>query len=117
MSDPIRVMIVDDEPIACRRIQRLLKAEPDVEIVQIAANGQEAIEGIRNHQPHLVFLDVQMPGTDGFEVVKAIGPQNMPHIIFVTAYDRYAIRAFEVHALDYLLKPFDQDRFKESLQR
>ena len=116
-SKPIRVMIVDDEPIACRRVQRLLKSEPDVEIQKIANNGKDAVDGIGKLSPDLVFLDIQMPGMDGFEVLRSLDPQRMPHIIFVTAYDRYAIRAFEVHALDYLLKPFDQDRFKEALGR
>lgn len=113
----IRVMIVDDEPIACRRVQRLLKTEPDVEIVKTAANGRDAVEGIQKLSPDLVFLDIQMPGMDGFEVLKSLDAEHLPHIVFVTAYDRYAIRAFEVHALDYLLKPFDQERFKESLLR
>lgn len=116
-SKTIRVMIVDDEPIACRRIQRLLKAEPEVEIVKTANNGRDAVEGIQKLNPDLLFLDIQMPGMDGFEVVKALDPEHLPHIVFVTAYDRYAIRAFEVHALDYLLKPFDEDRFKDALSR
>ena len=113
----LRVMIVDDEPIACRRVQRLLKADPDVDIVKVASNGEQAVEGVRKLEPDLIFLDVQMPGMDGFEVVRSIEPEKMPHVIFVTAYDRYAIRAFEVHALDYLLKPFDQDRFYEAVAR
>lgn len=116
-SKAIRVMIVDDEPIACRRVQRLLKTEPDVEIVKVASNGRDAIESIQKLSPDLVFLDIQMPGMDGFEVLKSLDPENLPQIVFVTAYDRYAIRAFDVHALDYLLKPFDQDRFKEALER
>src|SRR5512144_2309269 len=110
----IRVMIVDDEPIACRRVQRLLKTEPNIEIIKTASNGRDAVEGIQKLNPDLVFLDIQMPGMDGFEVLRSLEPQHMPQIVFVTAYDRYAIRAFEVHALDYLLKPFDQDRFKEA---
>ena len=113
----IRVMIVDDEPIACRRVQRLLKTEPNIEIIKTASNGRDAVEGIQKLNPDLVFLDIQMPGMDGFEVLRSLEPQHMPQIVFVTAYDRYAIRAFEVHALDYLLKPFDQDRFKEALSR
>lgn len=116
-SKAIRVMIVDDEPIACRRVQRLLKTEPDVEIVKVASNGRDAIENIQKLNPDLVFLDIQMPGMDGFEVLKSLDPENLPQIVFVTAYDRYAIRAFDVHALDYLLKPFDEDRFKEALER
>lgn len=116
-SKSIRVMIVDDEPIACRRVQRLLKTEPEVEILKVTNNGKDAVDGIQKLNPDLVFLDIQMPGMDGFEVVRSLDPEHLPQIIFVTAYDRYAIRAFEVHALDYLLKPFDQDRFKEALAR
>ena len=113
----IRVCIVDDEPIACRRIQRLLKDDTSIEIVKICNNGEHATEAIRKLSPDLVFLDIQMPGMDGFEVLKSLQNENMPHVIFVTAYDRYAIQAFEVHALDYLLKPFDTERFEEALTR
>ena len=113
----IRVCIVDDEPIACRRIQRLLKDDTSIEIVKICNNGEHATEAIRKLSPDLIFLDIQMPGMDGFEVLKSLQNENMPHVIFVTAYDRYAIQAFEVHALDYLLKPFDTERFEEALSR
>jgi two-component system LytT family response regulator len=113
----IRVCIVDDEPIACRRIQRLLKDDPSIEILKICNNGEQAAEAIKKLSPDLVFLDIQMPRMDGFEVLKSLESENMPHVIFVTAYDRYAIQAFEVHALDYLLKPFDTERFEEAISR
>ena len=104
----IRVCIIDDEPIACRRIQRLLKDDVEIDIVQTCNDGEDAVDAIQQLHPDLIFLDVQMPGMDGFEVLKSLKPETMPHVIFVTAYDRYAIQAFEVHALDYLLKPFDR---------
>lgn len=114
----IRVCVIDDEPIACRKIQGLLKDHPEIEIIRVCSNGEEASEAIRNLLPDLIFLDVQMPSMDGFEVLESIkGMERMPYVIFVTAYDRYAIRAFEVHALDYLLKPFDKKRFVEALNR
>ena len=111
---PMRVLIVDDEPIARRRISRLLKLEDDVEVVNEVGSGTDAVAAIKEQRPDLVFLDVQMPGRDGFGVVDAIGSDAFPRVIFVTAHDRYAIRAFEVNALDYLLKPIDDDRFDAS---
>jgi two-component system LytT family response regulator len=108
---------VDDEPLARQRLRSLLKNEPDFEIVSECANGREAVAAIRDLEPDLVFLDVQMPGMNGFGVLEAVGPDRMPPVIFVTAYDSYALRAFEVHALDYLLKPFDRDRFGKALKR
>jgi two-component system, LytTR family, response regulator len=111
----IRVLIVDDEPIARRGIVQQLKGEPEVEIVGECADGMEAVAAIKAKSPDLVFLDVQMPEMDGFEVIEAVGVERMPRVIFVTAYDQYALRAFEVHALDYLLKPFDRDRFVKAL--
>jgi two-component system, LytTR family, response regulator len=111
----IRVCVIDDEPIACRKIQRMLKDDPEIETVGVCSNGEEARQAIENLLPDLIFLDVQMPEMDGFEVLKSLNVEKMPHIIFVTAYDHYAIRAFEVHALDYLLKPFDRKRFQEAL--
>lgn len=109
---------MDDEPIACRRLQRLLKNDPEIEVIAVCHNGEDAAEEIRALAPDLIFLDVQMPGMDGFEVLDALkGMEALPHVIFVTAYDQYAIRAFEVHALDYLLKPFDKKRFADALQR
>ena len=113
----IRVLVTDDEPIARRRIRRFLRAETNVEVIGEASNGREAIEAIRQHNPDLVFLDVQMPDVDGFGVVQALGVDQMPAVIFVTAYDEYALKAFEVNALDYLLKPFDAERFKSAFQR
>ena len=111
----IRVLIVDDEPIARRGVRLQLKGEREIEIVGECANGFEAVEAIQTLAPDLVFLDVQMPEMDGFEVIEAIGVEQMPRVIFVTAYDQYTLRAFEVHALDYLLKPFDRERFLKAL--
>lgn len=113
----IRTIIVDDEPLARRGIRAQLENERDFDVIADCRNGQEAVQAITAQSPDLVFLDVQMPEVDGFGVVDAIGPDRMPAVIFVTAYDRYALRAFEVHALDYLLKPFDDDRFAAALQR
>ena len=112
----IRALIVDDEPIARRGIRSQLKARPEIEVVGECANGLEAVEAIREQSPNLVFLDVQMPEMDGFEVIQAVGVEHMPAVVFVTAYDQYALRAFEVHAVDYLLKPFDRERFVSALQ-
>lgn len=113
----MRVLIVDDEPWARRRIATLLKREEDVEIVKECAGGEEAIQAITECAPDLVFLDVQMPEVDGFEVLDAIGPEHMPLVIFATAYDKYAIQAFDAQAIDYLLKPFDEERFRKALNR
>jgi two-component system LytT family response regulator len=112
----IRVLIVDDEPLARDCIRLALKDATDFQVVGEASDGASAVEAIRRLQPELVFLDVQMPGMDGFAVIEEVGPAAMPDVIFVTAYDQHAIRAFEVHALDYMLKPFDDDRFRESLR-
>ena len=117
MNQRMKTIIVDDEPLACRRIRRLLQTDEDVEVVAICTNGQEAVKAIEEHQPDLLFLDVQMPGMDGFEVLQSIDLERPPQIIFVTAYDQYAIQAFEVHALDYLLKPFDRERFAKAVNR
>lgn len=113
----IRALIVDDEPLARRRIHRMLAHHADVEIVGDLANGRDAIIAIRDQEPDLVFLDVLMPEMDGFAVLQALDAEAMPLVIFVTAYDQYALRAFEVYALDYLLKPFDRQRFDKALQR
>jgi two-component system LytT family response regulator len=113
----VRALIVDDEPLARQRLRTLLKGESDIEVVGECADGQEAVAAIRELQPHLLFLDVQMPVLDGFGVLEALGAETLPAVIFVTAYDSYAIRAFEVNALDYLLKPFDRDRFRKALER
>lgn len=115
--DPVRALIVDDEPLARETVRMLLDDRPDVEVVGDCANGEEAVAAIRAEAPDLVFLDVQMPALDGFGVIQAIGPDRMPVVIFVTAYDQYALRAFEAQALDYLLKPFDDERFGQALDR
>jgi two-component system LytT family response regulator len=112
----MRTLVVDDEPIARERVMSLLQHEDDVEIVGECSDGAQAIAAIHQQTPDLVFLDVQMPGVDGFGVISAIGAERMPIVIFVTAYDEYAVKAFEVHALDYLLKPFGKDRFQETLK-
>ncbi len=113
----IRTLIVDDEPLARERIRTLLADESDIEIIGECANGLEAVAAIQSQKTDLVFLDVQMPELDGFGVLEKISAEKMPAIIFVTAYDQYALRAFEVHALDYLLKPFDRERFDQALRR
>src|SRR4051812_46691550 len=111
----IRVLIVDDEPLARQGIRLELECEPDVSVVGECADGRQAVSAIRELAPDLVFLDQQMPKLDGFGVISAIGPESMPAVIFVTAYDQYALQAFESHAVDYLLKPFSSDRFKRAL--
>jgi len=113
---PIRALIADDEALARKFIRRMLKDNHDVEIVGECSNGKDAIAMIRKQNPDVVFLDVQMPEMDGFAVLESIGVDQLPEIIFTTAYEQYAIRAFELHALDYLLKPFDQARFKDAIQ-
>jgi two-component system LytT family response regulator len=113
----IRTLVVDDEPLARERLTSLLSAEPDIEVVGQCRDGEEAVTAIVDHSPDLVFLDVQMPAMNGFEVIDAVGPERMPLVIFVTAYDQHALRAFQVRALDYVLKPFDRERFQEALQR
>lgn len=113
----IRTLIVDDETLARRRIRRLLTAESDVEVIGECADPQQAISAIQDRNPDLVFLDIQMPGVDGFGVLESLGPRSAPAVIFVTAFDQYALRAFDVHALDYLLKPFDRTRFRKALDR
>jgi two-component system LytT family response regulator len=112
-----RVLVVDDEPLARERLRTLLRDEPGFEIVGEAGDGTTAAESIVALSPDLVFLDIQMPGADGFDVIDAVGADRMPSVVFVTAYDRYALRAFDVHALDYLLKPFDRVRFRQALAR
>jgi two-component system LytT family response regulator len=112
----IRTLVVDDEPLARERVLSLLQQENDVEVVGECSDGGQAVSAIQEQAPDLVFLDVQMPGCDGFEVIRNIGADRMPTVIFVTAYDEYALRAFEVHALDYLLKPFGKERFQQTLR-
>lgn len=113
----LRAVIIDDEPIARLRIRRLLDADPEVEVIAECGDGEAAVAAICREQPDLVFLDIQMPEMDGFEVVRQVGIERMPITIFVTAHNRYALRAFEAHALDYLLKPFGKARFAEALSR
>jgi two-component system, LytTR family, response regulator len=112
----LKVIIVDDEPYARAKLERLL-ADEDAELLATCANGREAAAAIEQLKPDLVFLDIQMPEMDGFEVLRAIAPVHLPEIVFVTAFDQYALRAFEVNALDYLLKPFDQERFAAAFAR
>src|SRR5215510_14102302 len=111
----IRTLIVDDEPFARQRIRRLLSLEENIEVVGEAASGREAIASIDALRPDLVFLDIQMPQVDGFAVARAVPLDRPPIIVFVTAYDEHALRAFDVHALDYLLKPVDPDRFHAAM--
>ncbi len=113
----LRALIADDEAVARRRVRRLLQGEPDVEIVAECADGQAAIGEIAARRPDLVLLDVQMPELDGFAVVERCPPSALPDVIFVTAFDHYALRAFDVHAIDYLLKPFTSERFRIALDR
>ena len=110
-------MIVDDEPLARKRIKRMLSRDPEVEIIGDCASGHQALAMMREREPDLVFLDIQMPEMDGFSVLEAVAPERLPLVIFVTAYDQYALRAFEFYALDYLLKPFDRARFEKAMQR
>jgi two-component system LytT family response regulator len=117
MQKPVRVMIVDDEPLARAAIKLLLKGDAEVEVIAEAGSGVEAVKLIKQNAPDLLFLDIQMPGMNGFEVLEKINVESIPAIIFVTAFDQYALRAFEVHALDYLLKPFDDARFEKALRQ
>lgn len=113
----MKVLIVDDEQPARKKIISFLKSEKDIDLILEAGNGIEAIKKIKNDNPDIVFLDIQMPGVSGFGVIEEIGVENMPPVVFVTAYDQYAINAFDVNAVDYLLKPFDKDRFSKSFER
>jgi len=113
----IRTIIVDDEPLARDRVKRFLRDESDIAIVAECGNGVEAIEAITREKPDLVFLDIQMPEKTGFEVLAALAPEDLPATVFVTAYDQYALQAFDVHALDYLLKPFNRERIKRAVIR
>jgi two-component system LytT family response regulator len=117
VSDPVRVLVVDDEPLARMRIEDVLAHIDGATVVGTAANGVEAIELIRSLKPDLVFLDVQMPGKTGVEVVREIGPNEMPATIFVTAFDQFAVQAFDVAAVDYLVKPFDDERLEAAFER
>lgn len=113
----IRTILVDDEPLALENLQLLLVPATDVEVVATYRGGAAAIIGIREQRPDLLFLDVQMPEVNGFDVIAALDPSTLPTIIFVTAYDRYALQAFDAHALDYVLKPVDEERFHQALDR
>ena len=113
----IRTIIVDDEPLARRGLELRLREAADVEIVRQCANGREALAAINELQPDLMFLDIQMPGMSGFDVIKQVPQESLPMIVFVTAFDRFAIEAFEAHALDYLLKPVDETRLERALDR
>jgi two-component system LytT family response regulator len=113
----MRVLIAEDEPLARDRIRSLLEDEEGVEITAECADGRSAVDAIREHEPDLVFLDVSMPELNGFEVIQEIGPAEMPPVIFVTAFDHFAVRAFDAHAVDYVLKPFDEDRFRTAVER
>lgn len=112
----IKTLIVDDEPPSRRVLRDLLLAYPSFEVIGEADNGVTAVDGIAQLKPDLVFLDVQMPGMDGFDVLKEIGPEHMPAVVFVTAFSQYTLQAFEVHAMDYLVKPIHPDRFRETLR-
>ena len=117
MTDRIRVLVVDDEPLARSGLTELCQQRPDLEVVGECADGRVAVEAVKQLEPDLLLLDIQMPEMDGFDVLRAVGADNMPHVIFITAYDEFAVRAFEVNALDYILKPFDDERFWEAIER
>jgi len=117
VSPPVRAVIVDDEPLARERLRSLLAERPGYALVAECPDGEAAVAAIGRERPDLVFLDVEMPGLDGFGVLEALGDDAPPHVVFVTAYDRYAVRAFDVRALDYLLKPIQRPRFDEALAR
>lgn len=117
MSEKITALVVDDEPLARKFVRRMLEKHRSVEIVGECGNGKEAVNAIAEKNPDLVFLDVQMPEMDGFTALETLGAERLPQIVFVTAYEQYAIRAFEINALDYLLKPFDQPRFDKAMSR
>jgi len=114
---PLRAVIVDDERLARRMLRSLLEAEPEIEVVGEAGRAQEAVRVIRQQRPDLLFLDIQMPGMDGFELLNQAGLENLGQVIFVTAHDRFAARAFEVDAIDYILKPFDRTRLRQAIAR
>ena len=113
----ISVLVVDDEPIARHAIARLLRDDPEIELLEECGDGVSAVHAIREHSPDLVFLDIQMPAITGLDVVATVGAARMPATVFVTAYEQYAVRAFEANAVDYLVKPFGRERFAETLRR
>ncbi|MFA5833710.1 MAG: LytTR family DNA-binding domain-containing protein [Bacteroidota bacterium] len=112
----IRAIIVDDEPLAREKVQLFADGEPDIEIVDVCVNGHEAVASFQKFNPELLFLDIQMPEMTGFEVLQHLKVNPLPGIIFITAYDEFALRAFEFHALDYLLKPYDRERFRKAVE-
>lgn len=116
-TQPIVTLLVDDEPLARRTLRTLLSQDPEIHIIGECSNGYEAVAALRQQQPDLLFLDIQMPEMNGFEVLETVGLEAIPTVVFVTAYDQFALRAFAVHALDYLLKPFDDERFAQALVR
>jgi two-component system LytT family response regulator len=113
----IRTLIVDDEPLSRRKIREFLKGDDEIEVVGECGTGEQAVQAVRNAVPDLLFLDIQMPGMDGFAVLEELRDERLPFVIFVTAYDKYAVKAFEVRALDYLLKPFHRERFAHATER
>jgi two-component system LytT family response regulator len=113
----IRAVVADDEVLARKRIRDLLAEERDIEIIEECGDGRSAVAAILRHRPDLLFLDVEMPDLDGFGVLRAVGAARMPVVVFTTAYDKYALQAFDAHALDYLLKPFDRERFQKAMER
>ena len=117
MTGPIRALIVDDEPLARAHLRNLLAADPEVVVSGECGNGGDAVDVIARETPDLVFLDIQMPELDGFEVIERVGPDRMPVVVFVTAYDEYALKAFEAHALDYVMKPVNRARFHDAVAR
>jgi two-component system, LytTR family, response regulator len=117
MSRPLRVLVVDDEPLARSGVADLVREDPDLQVIGECGDGASAVKAIRGLRPDLVLLDVQMPELDGFDVLRRLDPDELPAVIFITAYDHFAVGAFEVHALDYLVKPFDDARFAESIAR
>jgi two-component system LytT family response regulator len=117
MKDRIRAVIVDDEPLAREGVRLHLEAEPDIDVIGEAGSGEEAVTLIETVRPDLLFLDVQMPGLDGFGVLEALGSAHMPVTVFTTAYDQFALRAFDAHAIDYVLKPYDAERFHNAVER
>ena len=117
MAPDIRAVIADDESLARKKLRILLAAEPGIHVVAECQDGPRTVAALKDYEPDLLFLDIQMPGANGFEVLESLPPDRLPIVIFTTAYDQYALRAFEAHALDYLLKPFDQERLHHALER
>ncbi len=117
MTPDIRTIIADDEPLGRKKLRILLAEEPGIHVVAECPDGPKTIAALRDYEPDLLLLDIQMPGADGFEILESVPPDRLPVVVFTTAYDQYALRAFEAHALDYLLKPFDQERLHRAIER